>query len=1063
MAGVTIAVTSPALQGARTEVTNASGYFKVASLFPGTYKVVFYYADITVERNGIQVSINRNAQLYQKIDTNQAAGEVHVIEGVPNIDTTTTNQGMTLGQDYTRNIPVPGRTFEDALGAAAGTQGDGMGVSFSGSSSLENQYVVDGVNTTGLAAGTVGSPLANTFVKEIEIITGGYQAEHGRSTGGVVNVVTKTGSNEFHGTAEFYFRNSTLTKRNTGTPTQGWVDLEQNLVYDLQMGFDLGGPIIKDKLWFYVGFGPRLIANDTTRITKRRTDCRETLDDGSLSQCDPAMHQDGVPDEDQNGLLIFDELDRQDQRSQATEYQFVTKLNYALDEQHRGQLSFSGTPFTRQSLGILGEPQAVSRDTTVLTTDLSAKWTSKFNDSKTTVEGVVGVHSQRVKSSSIDEAANDLKAQRLIFGNFGLWANGMRPDGNPRESMATRLGCNDSNDPNVDPYQFIENCPDPGFGYQVGGPGFLTDNKESRTAGRLSVIQRAEAVGNHEIKAGADFENNKLNQRRLLSGNALFTNFQDRQQIEVFRYVDIAPPMSDDPRFDDLCGRGDPDGDARSCDWTPDGQVPGNTFNVAAYLQDSWQIRPNLTLNAGIRYEEQRMRYAEHVQDTTDPFTGRELGTNAMVLSNNWVPRIGAIYDWTKEGRSKVFTNWGRYYESIPMTINQRSFGGEAWMRSLYNSADVEQCGQPDPNLGGYPDGQGCIDNGQEPENGDQLTGAGVLVAPGIKSQYLDEFLIGAEYEVMEDVKVGVTYQNRRLGRVIEDVSVDNAATYILANPGSFSKAEEEALLKEIMNTTDEAEANRLRGELEQYRGIRVFDKPRRDYNGLTLIASKRFSRDFFFQGSYTYQRTTGNYQGLFSSNNGQVDPNITSQYDLIELLANRDGPLPQDRPHYFKLDTSYMHDLQEAGKVGGGVRFRALSGTPNSALGRHYRYGNDESFLLPRGAMGRSDFNYDVDLQFSYRKDLGKGMEIQGFLQFFNLLSFDFLRGQGIASVEETYTFSNSNPIVGGEYEDLVFLKEMAQNGAETGDPVNRFRNFGNATGRYAPPYAQIGARLTF
>jgi hypothetical protein len=774
------------------------------------------------------------------------------------------------------------------------------------------------------------------------------------------------------------------------------------------------------------------------------------------------MYADGVPDEDKNGLLIFDELDSQDQRSQATEYQFVTKINYALDEQHRGQVSFSGTPFTRQSLGVFGEPQAVSRDVNVITTDLSAKWTSKFNDSKTTIEGVVGRHSSSAKSSSIDENANDTKAQVLFGGNFGLWANGVRPDGQPRESMATRLGCNDSNDPNVDPYQFIENCPDPGFGYTVGGPGFLADVKESRLAGKLSLVQRAEAIGNHEIKAGTDFENNKLNQRRLISGDAYFTNRQDTQTIEVFRYVDLAPPSTMDPRFDDLCGRGDSENDPRLCDWTPDGQVPGNTLNIAAYLQDSWQIRPNLTLNAGIRYEEQRMRYAEHVQNTTDPFTGRELGTNAMILKNNWAPRVGAIYDWTKEGRSKVFTNWGRYYESIPMTINQRSFGGEAWMRSIYNSANADQCGAPVDNLGGYPDGQGCIDNGQTPENGDQLTGAGVLVAPGIQSQYLDEFLVGAEYEVLEDVKVGITYQNRRLGRVIEDVSTDNAATYILANPGSWSKEEEEALLKKIM-AADEEEAQRLRGELAQYQGIRTFDKPRRDYNGVTLIASKRFSRDFFFQGSYTYQRTTGNYQGLFSSNNGQVDPNITSQYDLIELLSNRDGPLPQDRPHYFKIDTTYMHDLQEAGKLGGGIRFRALSGTPVNSLGRHYRYGNDESFLLPRGAMGRTDFNYNVDIQLSYKKDLGKGMEIQGFLQLFNLLAFDFMTGQQVARVEEAYTFSNANPIVGGEYEDLVFLKQMSQGGGETGDPVYRFRNFGNPTARYAPPYAQIGARLTF
>src|SRR5207253_287555 len=85
-----------------------------------------------------------------------------------------------------------------ALGAAAGSQNDGLGTSFSGSSSLENQYYVDGVNTTGLTLGTVGSPVINDFIKEIEVITGGYNAEYGRATGGVVHVVTKSGSTDGH-------------------------------------------------------------------------------------------------------------------------------------------------------------------------------------------------------------------------------------------------------------------------------------------------------------------------------------------------------------------------------------------------------------------------------------------------------------------------------------------------------------------------------------------------------------------------------------------------------------------------------------------------------------------------------------------------------------------------------------------------------------------------------------------------------------------------------------------------------------------------------------------------
>jgi hypothetical protein len=211
-------------------------------------------------------------------------------------------------------------------------------------------------------------------------------------------------------------------------------------------------------------------------------------------------------------------------------------------------------------------------------------------------------------------------------------------------------------------------------------------------------------------------------------------------------------------------------------------------------------------------------------------------------------------------------------------------------------------------------------------------------------------------------------------------------------------------------------------------------------------------------QGSYTYSRTEGNFPGLFSADNGQVDPNISSQYDLIELLSNRDGPLPQDRPHYFKLDAYYIFDLEKAGNVTTGARFRALSGTPINTLARHHLYGFDESFLLPRGEMGRTDSTYGLDLHVSYGRDLGRGMKLEVFSDLFSVFN-----NQTQATVDQTYTFDPSNPIVGGDYEDLVFAKAQTLDGEETADPVTRNRNFMQTAARFSPFFARFGARLTF
>ncbi len=1069
LAGVTVIITSGQRGNQYTAVSGAGGRFKVASLPAGNYSVLFVFADIKVEVKSVRVNIGRASQLYPKIDMSATSGEVVVMKGGrANIDTTKTVQGVVIDKTFIESLPVPGRTFEGALETAAGAQDDGVGISFSGSSSLENQYVVDGVNTTGLSFGTVGSPVINEFVEEIEVITGGYMAEHGRSTGGVVNVVTQSGTNDFHGVVFTQFTNSLLQKRNQSAPLQSWIDVESNLAYDLSVGATLGGPIIKDKLWFFVGIAPRFISNETDRITKRLTDCRQRLPSGELSACIPGLDtaagqlSDGVADEDDNGFFIYEELDRSTLTTQATEYQFVTKINYSHSPEHAGQMTFSGTPFFRESAGVLGEPQATSASTQVLTTDVSAKWTSKFNDSKTTLEAIAGMHRSAAQVSSIDSRANDIVQQRLLFGNFGEWARGTNTlTGDPRESAKTIAGCVDSSNEALDPYQGIENCPDTGFGYRTGGFGNLLDEEEQRLSLKLAMIQRVKAAGDHEIKVGLDVENNFLNKKRKLSGGAFITNFQDRDRIDVFRFVAIAPEGDDSGNFPDQCDRLNDNG-ASACNYTPPGDVKGHTLNFAAYAQDSWQILPNLTLNAGMRYEEQRLRNAEHLVGTRAQGTGQLLGENAMVLNNMWAPRVGLIYDWTKEGRSKVYGSWGRYYESVPMDINDRSFGAESSMTTTY---EAPSCGGPSDNLGGAVDGNGCLDSAVNPST-EFLNGSGVLVASGLKAQYLDEAILGVEYEIMEDLKVGLSYQNRTLGRVLEDVSTDNAVTYVLANPGDWSAEDEKELVDRIDRETDTTERERLRNELRQFQGIRNFDKPRRDYNAVTATVSKRFNKKFFVQSSYTYSRTEGNYQGLFSSTNGQIDPNITSLFDLPELMANRDGALPQDRPHFFKFDGFYNFDFKKAGELTTGLSFRALSGNPINATGAHYRYGQDETMLLPRGSMGRISFDYNASIHVGYKRDLGKGMKLEGFVDFFNLNAFGFMGGQGTAAVDETYTFSSVNPVVGGKYEDLVFLKQLDQvDGSETAEPttVLRNRNFGQARALYAAPAARIGARLTF
>jgi hypothetical protein len=744
--GVTIVVTSG--QVSQTTITEEDGSYKISGLNPGNYLVTFFFGDTTIERKNISVGVSKSTPVFQKINTQSAVNETIVIEDKPPaIDPTSTTQGITIDQEYTRNIPIPGRTFESTLGAAAGSQGDGLGVAFSGSTSLENQYYVDGVNTTGLRYGTSGSPVINNFIQEIEVITGGYNAEYGRATGAVVNVVTITGDNDLRGEVFGTFTPGLLVAEREFTPFEGAsIDATSNLDYNFDVGLQVAGPIIKDKLWYAVGVAPVFSRTRITRTTKRRMDCHRVLDSGALSECNASMYQDSQPDVDPaTGFKLFEQLgDPREFYATGRAAYGLAKINYALRPEHQGQLSGTFLPSSGERPAIYGLPASGDYSSSGLTSDIAAKWTSKFNDNKTEIEGVIGWHHDEFKLTPKYVEARTAPFELLLFGSLNNWSKlGF-------ENEATRVGCADGD--LGDPYILMSNCPDEvGHGYRVGGFGSVLDDKENRYSAKLGLTQRVKAMGSHEIKAGVDLDDNRLSEPRTFTGGVYFENYQDASVIRANRYIQAGPLDTTDPKFDTMCSY-TPAGETNSvslpCRYiqqTGEGAVvQGQTVNWSAFLRDSWQIRPNLTVNAGIRYEEQRLRFAEYLRDEIDPVSNEAYGTNAMTMQNMWAPRIGVLYDWTREGRSKVYGHWGRFYESIPMDINSRSFAGELFYRQDYAADD---CGTAVEGYGSQS-GVNCPDS----TSGTIIGAGGTLVAPGIKPQYMDERILGVEYEIMDDL-----------------------------------------------------------------------------------------------------------------------------------------------------------------------------------------------------------------------------------------------------------------------------------------------------------------------
>ena len=571
-------------------------------------------------------------------------------------------------------------------------------------------------------------------------------------------------------------------------------------------------------------------------------------------------------------------------------------------------------------------------------------------------------------------------------------------------------------------------------------------------------------LGHHTFKLGADIEQTTYDSHRGYTGGAFW------RQSSAYN------PNAANPG-----GRGgnwtkrtfldvDPNGtipclsDSAMCSEAIDG-IDANTknSNIGAYLQDSWQIRPNLTLNAGLRWEQQTGGAAEFLQGTVDP-NGEIVPNNAFTISNMWAPRIGLIYDPTQEGRAKLFGHWGRFYESIPMDINVRAFGGEIINFSLIRpSASLSDPRQTIcPGAGNSTSVTELAACGVNNPAFSQAGGGIEIVANSTKGQYIEEGILGAEYELMADFKMGVNYVRRSLPVAIEDMSTDGGNTYFIANPGENFDAEGDEWDAKAdalaLTSPDDPLVGVYHARADQLRSIKNLDKPVRDYNAIQITANQRFSKSAMLLASYTYSRSVGNFPGLFSTETGQLDPNLTSMYDLPDLMANRYGPMGLDRPHSVKVDGFYQFDLKEAGLIVVGASFRGQSGIAHNALGGHWAYGSGESYLLPRGSANRSPFTWTTDVKATYGRRIGKTQTVDVFMDVFNLFN-----KQDELDNDEIYTGNNANPVVGGDLSDLAHAKTLDIGGMEVNETPFVNKNYGNRNAIQAPLSLRFGLRYTF
>ena len=270
--GVIVEASSPSCQGVRVATTDAEGRFRLPALPPGTYTVHATLAGFRSSDRLATVSLDGTATTDLALEP--AAEEKVVVSGeAPRIDFASTTTGTNYTSSVVANLPVA-RNYADIVKSNPGvstdrgaTEGRSLALSIYGATSAENQWIIDGVNTTNVLRGVQGKAINNEFVQEVEVKTGGYQAEYGRALGGVINVITKSGGNTFHGDGFVYYDSTRTAAAAEFKPGDSGLDQMRFVSGDrFDYGFDLGGYFLKDRLWFFAAYNRVSLSGDLSRV-----------------------------------------------------------------------------------------------------------------------------------------------------------------------------------------------------------------------------------------------------------------------------------------------------------------------------------------------------------------------------------------------------------------------------------------------------------------------------------------------------------------------------------------------------------------------------------------------------------------------------------------------------------------------------------------------------------------------------------------------------------------------------------------------------------------------------